>query len=138
MNLVLLGLLAYVLIQFGIGVWASRRIDSEKDYILAGRSLGPALVTFSVFATWFGAEAMLATPAEIYKQGLSGATVDPLGYGMALVIAGALLAGRLWRSGITTFADVTELQAATGYKPGTPVREGVRRFVDWYREFYRV
>jgi UDP-glucuronate 4-epimerase len=37
-----------------------------------------------------------------------------------------------------TFADVTELQAATGYKPGTPVREGVRRFVDWYREFYRV
>ncbi len=106
MNLVLLGLLAYVLIQFGIGVWASRRIDSEKDYILAGRSLGPALVTFSVFATWFGAEAMLATPAEIYKQGLSGATVDPLGYGMALVIAGALLAGRLWRSGITTFADV--------------------------------
>lgn len=37
-----------------------------------------------------------------------------------------------------TFADVTELQAATGYKPGTPVREGVRRFVEWYRDFYRV
>jgi SSS family solute:Na+ symporter len=106
MNPVLLGLLAYVLVQFAIGVWASRRIANEKDYILAGRSLGTGLVTFSVFATWFGAEAMLATPAEIYKQGLSGATVDPFGYGVALVIAGALLAGRLWRSGITTFADV--------------------------------
>ena len=106
MNPVLFGLLAYVLVQFAIGVWASRRMASEKDYILAGRSLGPALVTFSVFATWFGAEAMLATPAEIYKQGLSGATVDPFGYGFALIIAGALLAGRLWRSGITTFADV--------------------------------
>lgn len=106
MNPVLLGLLAYVLAQFAIGVWASRRIASEKDYILAGRSLGTGLVTFSVFATWFGAEAMLATPAEIYKQGLAGATVDPFGYGLALIIAGALLAGRLWRSGITTFADV--------------------------------
>src|SRR5690606_24766888 len=37
-----------------------------------------------------------------------------------------------------TFADVTALEAATGYRPGTPVQEGVRRFVEWYREFYRV
>lgn len=37
-----------------------------------------------------------------------------------------------------TFADVSALQAATGYRPGTPVKEGVRRFVEWYREFYRV
>ncbi|HEY9012196.1 MAG TPA: NAD-dependent epimerase [Devosia sp.] len=37
-----------------------------------------------------------------------------------------------------TFADVTTLEAATGYRPRTPVREGVRRFVEWYREFYRV
>ena len=34
--------------------------------------------------------------------------------------------------------DVTTLVAATGYKPGTPVREGVRRFVEWYREYFRV
>jgi Na+/proline symporter len=106
MNYVLLGLIAYVLMQFAIGVWASRRMADDKDYILAGRALGPGLVTFSVFATWFGAEAILATPAEIYKQGIAGATVDPIGYGMALILAGALLAGRLWRQGITTFADV--------------------------------
>lgn len=37
-----------------------------------------------------------------------------------------------------TTADVSELEAATGYRPLTPVREGVRRFVDWYREFYKV
>ena len=37
-----------------------------------------------------------------------------------------------------TFADVTTLQAATGFVPGTSVREGVRRFVEWYRAFYRV
>jgi UDP-glucuronate 4-epimerase len=24
-----------------------------------------------------------------------------------------------------------------GFKPGTPVREGVRRFVEWYREYYK-
>jgi UDP-glucuronate 4-epimerase len=35
-----------------------------------------------------------------------------------------------------TCADVSELVAAVGYKPATPVREGVRAFVDWYREYY--
>ena len=35
-----------------------------------------------------------------------------------------------------TFADVSALQAAVGYKPDTPVREGVRAFVDWYRAYY--
>ena len=38
----------------------------------------------------------------------------------------------------TTFADVTELAGWTGFKPGTPVREGVGRFVDWYRSYYGI
>lgn len=37
-----------------------------------------------------------------------------------------------------TTADTTELQATTGYKPTTRVREGVRHFVDWYRAYYGV
>ncbi len=37
-----------------------------------------------------------------------------------------------------TFADVSELAAAVGYRPSTPVRQGVRAFVDWYREYYGV
>ena len=37
-----------------------------------------------------------------------------------------------------TFADVSELTAWTDFKPGTPVREGVARFVRWYRSYYNV
>lgn len=37
-----------------------------------------------------------------------------------------------------TYADVTELQQAVGYKPATPVREGVAHFVAWYRNYYNV
>jgi UDP-glucuronate 4-epimerase len=36
-----------------------------------------------------------------------------------------------------TFADVSELSARTGFKPATPVREGVARFVAWYRDYYK-
>ncbi len=37
-----------------------------------------------------------------------------------------------------TFADTSELQRAVQYKPSTPVKEGVARFVSWYREYYQV
>ncbi|NAW80101.1 SDR family NAD(P)-dependent oxidoreductase [Vibrio sp. V33_P6A3T137] len=37
-----------------------------------------------------------------------------------------------------TYADTTDLFAATGYQPQVGVQEGVAKFVAWYREFYRV
>jgi UDP-glucuronate 4-epimerase len=35
-----------------------------------------------------------------------------------------------------TFADVSELECAVGYRPATPVRKGVAAFVEWYRRYY--
>ena len=37
-----------------------------------------------------------------------------------------------------TYADVDDLVADFGYRPNTSVEVGVRRFVDWYRDFYGV
>jgi len=37
-----------------------------------------------------------------------------------------------------TYADVQALVRDTGYSPSTPIETGVKRFVDWYREFYSV
>jgi UDP-glucuronate 4-epimerase len=39
---------------------------------------------------------------------------------------------------LATEADTRELEAATGFKPKTPMEEGIRRFVAWYREYYKV
>ena len=36
----------------------------------------------------------------------------------------------------STMADVSELEAAVGFRPRTSVREGIRAFVRWYREYY--
>jgi len=35
-----------------------------------------------------------------------------------------------------TYADVESLERATGFTPRTPMREGIQRFVEWYREYY--
>lgn len=37
-----------------------------------------------------------------------------------------------------TWADNSLLRTLTGYAPQTDVREGVQKFVDWYREYYSV
>ena len=35
-----------------------------------------------------------------------------------------------------TFADTSALECDFGFKPSTPLREGLRRFAQWYKEFY--
>ncbi len=37
-----------------------------------------------------------------------------------------------------TFADIDELVKKIEYRPRVPIEEGVGRFVDWYREYYKV
>lgn len=37
-----------------------------------------------------------------------------------------------------TYADVDDLVEEVGFKPRTPIEEGVARFVAWYREYYQV
>lgn len=37
-----------------------------------------------------------------------------------------------------TYADLSELVSDTGYQPQTSIEDGIGKFVDWYREYYRV
>jgi UDP-glucuronate 4-epimerase len=39
---------------------------------------------------------------------------------------------------LATAANTDELNAWVGFKPNTPVKDGVKRFVDWYRSYYKV
>ena len=37
----------------------------------------------------------------------------------------------------STYADVNDLKKATGYKPNTPLKEGIKLFAKWYNEYYQ-
>ncbi len=106
MNWLLVGIFGYLAIQFSIGIWVSRRIKNETDYIIAGRSLGLGLASFSIFATWFGAESIQGAAGLIYDEGLSGGSYDPFGYVMCILFMGLFFARPLWNRGFTTFGDL--------------------------------
>lgn len=114
MDVVFFGVLGYVLVQVVIGYVVSRRIRTEDDYLVAGRSLGYGLSTFTIFATWFGAETCIGAAGSIYENGLAGGTSDPFGYALCLIFMGLLFAVPLWRMRLTTLADLFRQRFSPG------------------------
>jgi UDP-glucuronate 4-epimerase len=37
-----------------------------------------------------------------------------------------------------TYAETSSLRELTGFAPATPLREGIKRFIAWYRDYYKV
>lgn len=110
MTLELAFILLYLVLQLGIGVYISRRIHTESDYLIAGRRLGYVLATFSIFATWFGAETVVGAAGNAYDSGVSLGSAEPFGYGLCLVLMGVVFAVPLWRRGLTTLADLFRMR----------------------------
>ncbi|HEY5993443.1 MAG TPA: sodium:solute symporter family protein [Gallionellaceae bacterium] len=97
--------IVYLLLSIGIGVYASSRVHSAKDFAVAGRHLPLHIVTATVFATWFGAETVLGISATFVKDGLHGVVADPFGASLCLILAGLFFANRLYRMNLLTIGD---------------------------------
>ena len=95
----------YLLVSIGIGLYAATRVHNVKDYVVAGRHLPLYVVTATVFATWFGAEAVLGISAKFVKDGLRGIVEDPFGASMCLILVGMFFAARLYRMNLLTIGD---------------------------------
>ncbi|MGH6789415.1 MAG: UDP-glucuronate 5-epimerase, partial [Pseudolabrys sp.] len=37
-----------------------------------------------------------------------------------------------------TYADVDDLMRDVGFRPATPIEDGIRRFVAWYRDYHKL
>lgn len=100
----------YIILQIAIGAYLVTRTKTETDYFLAGRSLGVMLATFSIFATWFGAEACIGSAGAIFESGLAAGRADPFGYTICLLLMGAFIASRLWKMQLTTIIDLYRIR----------------------------
>ncbi|MDH4062835.1 MAG: sodium:solute symporter family protein [Acidobacteriota bacterium] len=95
----------YLLVTIGIGWYAARRVHDATDYFAAGRSL-PLYMNFAtVFATWFGAETMLAVSSTFLADGLHGVVADPFGASVALILVALLFARPFYRLNLLTIGD---------------------------------
>lgn len=103
--MILLFVILYLAVSIGIGLFAATRVHNTKDFAVAGRSLPMPIVMATVFATWFGAEAVMGISATFAKEGLRGVVADPFGSSLCLVLAGLLFAPRFYRLNLLTVGD---------------------------------
>jgi SSS family transporter len=103
--MLILFILIYLLANIGIGWWASRKVQSVNDFVLAGRRLPLAMASSALFATWFGSETVLGASSEFVENGLIGVIEDPFGAALCLLLLGIFFARKLYRLNILTFSD---------------------------------
>jgi len=108
--MVLTFVIVYLLISVSIGLLAATRVHNIKDFAIAGRSLPVPIVMATVFATWFGAEAVMGISATFAKEGLRGVVADPFGSSLCLVLAGLFFAPRFYRLNLLTVGDYYRLR----------------------------
>ncbi|MBU0602064.1 MAG: sodium:solute symporter family protein [Gammaproteobacteria bacterium] len=95
----------YLMVSVGIGLFAATRVHNARDFAVAGRTLPLPVVIATVFATWFGSEAVFGVSAQFVTDGLGGVVADPFGASLCLVIAGLFFASKLYKLNILTVGD---------------------------------
>lgn len=74
---------AYMGLCIWVGIWAMRRTKSAGDFFVAGRGLGPVVVSLAVFSSTLSGFGFVGGPGLVYATGLSSiwmAVCSALGY----------------------------------------------------------
>ncbi len=88
-----------------VGFWASRRVKTSGDFMLAGRSLPLMLSSTAMFATWFGSETVFGASSQFLEGGLYNVIEDPFGASLCLFLFGMFFARKLYNMNLLTLGD---------------------------------
>jgi SSS family solute:Na+ symporter len=83
----MIAIAVYGLFMAGLGVYSSRRVESQEDYLVAGRKLPLWLAWGTLLATWFGAGTIIGASEAAREEGVRGTLLDPFASGLALILA---------------------------------------------------
>ncbi|MBN2549440.1 MAG: sodium:solute symporter family protein [Anaerolineales bacterium] len=104
-GMIIAGIVIILIIRLIIGYWASRKVETNVDYVLAGRRLPLWMAAPSIMATWFAAETLMGSSATAYQYGFQGVVFDPFGATMCLVVAGVFIVRIARRAQYVTIMD---------------------------------
>lgn len=107
-SIIIATLVVYKLVLLGVGFWASRRVESEGDFFLAGQGLGAWTAGLSYAASTSSAWVLLGFTGIIFTQGLVGLWLVPGifgGYLLTWLVMGPKLNAETRERGHITVID---------------------------------
>lgn len=121
-------IVVYSVFLISLGIYSSRRIETQEDYLVAGRKLPLWLAWGTLLATWFGAGTVIGASEAARDEGLRGTLLDPFASGLALIVAGLFFAKPMWNMQLLTMGDFF----ARRYGPRTEVVSSVVQAASYY------
>ncbi|MEO7990362.1 MAG: sodium:solute symporter family protein [Chryseolinea sp.] len=103
--MLLFSIITYLILTILVGFWASRKVKTSGDFMLAGRSLPIMLSSAALFATWFGSETVFGASSQFLKGGLYAVIEDPFGAALCLLLFGIFFARKLYNMNLITLGD---------------------------------
>jgi len=114
----LISIIIFYIAILVVGIWAAKKKGStseegedpandqseSEEVMLAGRSIGMFVGTFTMTATWVGGGYINGTAESVYKDGLVWAQA-PWGYATSLILGGIIFAKPMRNAGYITMVD---------------------------------
>ncbi|MCH7527142.1 MAG: sodium:solute symporter family protein [Planctomycetes bacterium] len=89
-----------------VGAWHARRIKSQEDFAVAGRSLTVPILVGTMLTTWIGTGSLMGNAEKTYEIGIAFIVV-PIGSVLGIMLI-AMVAARVRRFGQITVLDILE------------------------------
>jgi SSS family transporter len=105
---IIIAVIGFFLIRLAVGYYASRKVNTAADYVVAGRRLPIYLAAASIMATWFAAETLMGASSTAYQWGLQGVVFDPFGAVLCLGLSGFFFIRVMRRAKYMTAMDFLE------------------------------
>ena len=78
-------IIIYLFTLVGLGLYKARKIKTQSDFAVAGRTLTPWILVGTMLATWMGTGSILGNAGKTYETGLA-ALILPLGGVLGVVV----------------------------------------------------
>lgn len=105
LGVIVAGIIIFFFVRLGVGYYASRKVATAADYVVAGRRLPIYLTGASIMATWFAAETLMGASSTAYQWGFQGVVFDPFGATLCLLLSGVFFIRLMRRARYLTVVD---------------------------------
>ena len=125
MSIYLYIILAYLLVLTGFNFYRARRVKSQEDFMVAGRSLKTSVMVFTLICTWIGSGTFIAGAEFASKAGFSALWLAAGAWVGIIVIF--FLAGKIRTFGQYTIGDILEVR----YGPAARLFGGIALIISF-------